>query len=129
MKCPKCGSDLDTGFNCMKCDYRYRHTEKPLTTAEKLLWLVENKRKYPYAYIDKKGKDIFVFIGTDKEVHEKVIPKQGTARYFFDKGEFGEVEYMFNNEEGRPHNLKQYSMKIYGRRKEKNTLQKAKANT
>ena len=56
------------------------------------------KRKYPYAYIDKKGKDIFVFIGTDKEAHEKVIPKQGTARYFFDKGEFGEVEYMFNNE-------------------------------
>jgi len=56
------------------------------------------KRKYPYAYTNEKGKDIFVFIGIDEEVREKVIPKQGTARYFFDKGDFGEVEYMFNNE-------------------------------
>lgn len=23
MNCPKCGSKLDTGYNCTKCDYRY----------------------------------------------------------------------------------------------------------
>ena len=40
MKCPKCGSDLDTGFNCTKCDYK--HNQKRLSTAEKLMWLVEN---------------------------------------------------------------------------------------
>lgn len=63
MKCPKCGSELDTGFNCPKCG-RKRNEEmiteyntnfekiyekntiklvqpEP-TTAEMLLWLVEN---------------------------------------------------------------------------------------
>lgn len=46
MKCPKCGSALDTGFNCPKCGYkRYEQADiqpEP-TTAEMLLWLAENE--------------------------------------------------------------------------------------
>ena len=57
-----------------------------------------SKKKYPYAYKDSKGKDRFVFLGTDGYVYERVIPKQGMARYFFDNGEFGKLEYMFKNE-------------------------------
>ena len=47
MKCPKCGSDLDTGFNCPKCgreNWQTIYEVKPeLLTAEKLLWLAENR--------------------------------------------------------------------------------------
>ena len=43
MKCPKCGSDLDTGFNCSKCgrkNWQTIYKVKPkLSTAEKLLKL------------------------------------------------------------------------------------------
>lgn len=63
MKCPKCGSELDTGFNCPKCKAKSykeivseyntngekiyeKNTIKLVqpepTTAEMLLWLVEN---------------------------------------------------------------------------------------
>lgn len=46
MKCPKCGSTLDTGFNCTKCGYRWQDGVKQpeLTTAEMLL-LAEMERK------------------------------------------------------------------------------------
>lgn len=47
MKCPKCGSALDTGFNCTKCGYRWQDGVKQpeLTTAEMLLLLAEMERK------------------------------------------------------------------------------------
>ena len=41
----ECGSELDTGFNCPNCGYkRYEVavSKTELTTAEMLLWLVEN---------------------------------------------------------------------------------------
>ena len=45
MKCPKCGSDLDTGFNCTKCDYK--HNQKRLSTAEKLIVIKTELKKLP----------------------------------------------------------------------------------
>ena len=45
MKCPKCGSDLDTGFNCTKCDYK--HNQKRLSTAEKLIVIKTDMKELP----------------------------------------------------------------------------------
>jgi len=45
MKCPKCGSDLDTGFNCVKCDYK--HNQKQLSTTEKMIVIKTDLKEMP----------------------------------------------------------------------------------
>lgn len=52
MKCPKCGSELDTGFNCPNCDYkRYEVavSKTELTPAEMQEWLLLNGYKLFYS--------------------------------------------------------------------------------
>ena len=44
MNCPKCGSKLDTGYNCTKCDYR--HISKKNNYENKIKELIAEKIKY-----------------------------------------------------------------------------------
>jgi len=73
MKCPKCGSDLDTGFNCPKCgsgNWQTIYEVKPeLSTAEKLLSLVENYDIYIHKY-DERG----VVVLVEDRTHSKFLP-------------------------------------------------------
>jgi hypothetical protein len=43
MKCPKCGSKLDTGYNCTKCDYRYRKIEDTTKMTYKQIKVIDGE--------------------------------------------------------------------------------------
>ena len=50
MNCPNCGSKLDTGYNCTKCDYRYIKIEDTTNMTSKQiqvtvnLWIREKRK-------------------------------------------------------------------------------------
>jgi hypothetical protein len=53
MNCPKCGSKLDTGYNCTKCDYRYiskknNYENKIKEIIAERIKYHSNKEKYGY---------------------------------------------------------------------------------
>lgn len=43
MNCPKCGSKLDTGYNCTKCDYRYRKIEDTTKMTSKQIQVIDGE--------------------------------------------------------------------------------------
>ena len=58
MNCPKCGSKLDTGYNCTKCDYR--HISKKNNYENKIKEIIAERIKY-HSNKEKYG----YFIGND----------------------------------------------------------------
>lgn len=43
MNCPKCGSKLDTGYNCTKCDYRYCKIEDTTKIIYKQIQVIDGE--------------------------------------------------------------------------------------
>ena len=82
MKCPKCGSDLDTGFNCTKCDYK--HNQKRLSTAEKLIVIKTDLKSMPEGCCD----CAFENIDESSEFHCTAFNNKDTSDFYYTRPEW-----------------------------------------
>lgn len=83
MNCPKCGSKLDTGYNCIKCDYRYCKIED--TTKMKQFNSIEEMEKYlnketkTYEFIEN-GELLDIEITFDLTINKSILASNIDAR-------------------------------------------------